>query len=384
MSTDTDDVPRLMPREVTLKLVDGGGALLGALPPFEVDLPWWMEAADLVAAARRLHGAEVAILRILDTEPGLTHGGKVTYLAELLSGTPPLKPSTLDTGDIADHPLRPDYAKPGGPARSLAWATSVLDEPVQTVEQQRTWNLSAIWRLTTARGEVMWLKQVPRFFFHEAAVLSYLDHLPLRAFDDAGRMLMGNIPGGDLYDAPYPVREQIARDMVTIQLRAANDLGTLLGAGVPDRRGCRLADRLRRLIDEPWILDRLNATSACGLPDTLVHGDLHPGNVCGTATERTIIDWGDSFIGQPAFDIIRLAERLSEPETVRLYAFWAGLWRAALPGCDPLGAIEAIRPVAALRNAMVYADFLANIEPTEHPYHAQDVDLWITKAREFG
>ncbi|HZM75901.1 MAG TPA: aminoglycoside phosphotransferase family protein [Candidatus Limnocylindrales bacterium] len=367
-----------MPRTVTLKLVDAGGALLGALPPFEVDLPWWMEAADIVAAARRLHGVEVAVLRILGTEPGLTHGGKVSYLAELVSGTAALIPSTLDT---ADHPLRPDYARPGGPARSLAWAASVLDDPIQTVEQQRTWNLSAIWRLTTARGDVMWLKQVPRFFFHEAAVLSYLDHLALHAFDDAGRMLMGNIPGSDLYDAPYPVREEIARDMVKIQLKAANDLGTLLRLGVPDRRGRNLAGRLRGLLDEPWILDRLNAASAGGLPDTLVHGDLHPGNVCGTPTERTIIDWGDSFIGHPAFDIIRLAERLSEPETVRLYAFWADLWRAAIPDCDPLGAVEAIRPVAALRNAMVYADFLANIEPSEHPYHAQDVDYWLARAR---
>jgi len=368
-----------MSRTVTLKLVDGGGSLLGALPSFQVDLPWWQEVASVVAEARTRFAVEVAVLRLLGTEPGLIRGGRVTYLAELISGKPILTSSTLDT---ADHRLRPDYAKPGGPARSLAWATSVVDEPIQAVEQQRTWNLSAIWRLTTASGTVLWLKQVPRFFFHEARVLSYLDHLPLHAFDDAGRMLLGHIPGGDLYHAPYAVREAIARDMVTIQLEAASDIGTLLEAGVPDRRGCHLTSRLQRLLDEPWIQERLDAATACGLPDTLVHGDLHPGNVCGTATDRTIIDWGDSFLGQPAFDIIRLAEGLSEPETVRLYAFWAGLWRDALPACDPLTAIDALRPVAALRNAMVYANFLANIEPSEHPYHAQDVPYWLAKAKE--
>lgn len=369
-----------MSRIVTLKLVDGGGSLLGTLPPFEVDLPWWMETVEVVATARRLHGVEVAILRILETEPGLTHGGKVTYLAELLSGSADLTPSTLDTGD---HPLRPDYAKPGGPTRSLAWAARVLDEPIEVAQQQRTWNLSAIWRLTTAGGEVMWLKQVPHFFRHEAAVLTYLDHLPLHAFDSAGRMLMGNIPGSDLYEAAYPVREQIAGDMVAIQLRVAGaaEIDSLLGAGVPDQRGHRLADRLRPLLDEAWINERLDAATGCGLPDTLVHGDLHPGNVVGTPTDRTIIDWGDSFLGHPAFDILRLAERLSEPETVRLYAFWAELWRAAVPGCDPLGAIEALRPVAAARMALVYADFLANIEPSEHPYHSQDVEIWLAKAR---
>jgi hypothetical protein len=368
-----------MPRIVTLKLVDGVGSLLGTLPPFEVDLPWWMESVDVAAAARRLHGLEVAILRILETEPGLTHGGEVTYLAELLSGSVAATPSTLDQ---ADHPLRPDYAKPGGPARSLAWAASVLDEPIETAQQHRTWNLSAIWRLTTARGEVMWLKQVPHFFLHEAKVLTYLNHVPLHAFDRAGRMLMGNIPGADLYDAPYPVREQIAGDMVAIQVKAANDIDSLLRAGVPDQRGHRLTARLRPLLDEAWIADRLDAATACALPDTLVHGDLHPGNVVGTSTDRTIIDWGDSFLGHPAFDIIRLSEGLCEAETVRLHAYWAELWRTAVPGCDPLGAIEALRPVAAARMAMVYADFLANIEPSEHPYHSQDVDIWLAKARE--
>jgi hypothetical protein len=339
-----------------------------------------MEVAEMVATARRLHGADVAVLRILDTEPDLTNGGRVTYLAELLAGAPALQETTLDN---AGHPLRPDYAKPGGPARSLAWAASVLDEPIELVEQQRTWNLSAIWRLTTAGGRVMWLKQVPRFFFHEAVVLSYLKSVPMHAFDDSGRMLLADIPGGDLYDAPYAVLEDIARQMVTIQLKAAGEVGTLLASGVPDRRGPRLADRLRALHDAPWIGERLNAAAACGLPDTLVHGDLHPGNACGTPTRHVIIDWGDSFIGHPAFDIIRLSERLPEPEAARLQAFWAELWQAAVPGCDPLAAIEAVRPLAAVRNAMVYADFLANIEPSEHPYHSQDVDNCLEAARRY-
>jgi hypothetical protein len=53
----------------------------------------------------------------------------------------------------------------------------MLDErglgAVPGVLQQRTWNLSAIWRLDTGYGPV-WLKQVPRFFAHEPAVLGYL------------------------------------------------------------------------------------------------------------------------------------------------------------------------------------------------------------------
>jgi hypothetical protein len=60
---------------------------------------------------------------------------------------------------------------------------------------------------------------------------------------------------------------------------------------------------------------------------------------------------------------------------------WAKLWREAVPGCDPQAAVEALRPVAALRNAAAYASFLANIEPNEHPYHAADVPFWLGEAQ---
>src|SRR5437762_2782055 len=38
-------------RTVTLVLVDCAGALLGALPPYEVPTPWWQDASDVVVGA---------------------------------------------------------------------------------------------------------------------------------------------------------------------------------------------------------------------------------------------------------------------------------------------------------------------------------------------
>jgi aminoglycoside phosphotransferase (APT) family kinase protein len=105
-----------------------------------------------------------------------------------------------------------------------------------------------------------------------------------------------------------------------------------------------------------------------------VHGDLHPGNVRGP-DPLTVIDWGDSFIGHPAFDILRLAE-----DDAGLESDWADRWRRAVPGSDPGTALDLLRPVAALRNAAVYARFLANIEPAEHPYHTADVGEWLDRA----
>ena len=48
--------------------------------------------------------------------------------------------------------------------------------------------------------------------------------------------------------------------------------------------------------------DRVAAVAACGVPDTLVHGDFHPGNVAGRPDDYVILDWGDSFVGHPLLD----------------------------------------------------------------------------------
>jgi hypothetical protein len=56
----------------------------------------------------------------------------------------------------------------------------------------------------------------------------------------------------------------------------------------------------------------LAALIECGVPDTLVHGDFHPGNVAGRRPDSyVILDWGDSFVGHPLIDELAFVERLS-------------------------------------------------------------------------
>jgi hypothetical protein len=384
---------------VTLILVDADGRALGALPPFEVELPYWQEVADVVAGARREYGVEVAVLRLLHAARPQPPGGAVTYLAQ--TDVVPAGLTRPVAMDLADHHARADYARPGGPAESLRWAAGALAAvgrgPVTSSAQQRTWNLSAIWRLETPTGTV-WLKQVPRFFAHEPAVLRWLagyDVPPLLAADDAGRMLLDHIDGEDLYGAGPAVRSAIAADMHRIQVAAAHRLGELRAIGVPYRSPAYLLARLPEIVTghaDPRLTTlvedlpaRLAEVAACGLPYTLVHGDLHPGNVRGHSEgPRTLIDWGDSSIGHPAFDILRLTDDVSDVDAARLTAEWADRWRADVPGCQPERAVDLLRPVAALRGAVVYNDFLAHIEPSEHPYHAADVPACLERAADLA
>ena len=377
---------------MTLVLVDATGAVLGALPPFAVETPWWQEVGDVVAEARRQHGVEVQVLRLLSAELPHWPGGHVTYLAQVFA-PPAAAPAPVDV-DLSPHPLRAPYAVPGGPAASVAWALAATGRDDLTAVQQRTWNLSMIWRLDAADGPVAWLKQVPEMFAHEPAVLALVDGFApglvptvLRAAAP-GRMLLAHVPGEDRYGAGPGFCADVARDWHPVQVHFAARIDELLKAGVPDRRFdadrfARVAepfldgiDGLGELVDE--LPGRFAAIEECGLPDTLVHGDLHPGNVRADGDTRVIVDWGDATVAHPAYDILRLTEGLDEPGEV--LAEWARRWRSDLPGCAPERAADLLRPVAELRAAAAYADFLDRIEPAERPYHASDVPARLSAA----
>ncbi|GIF13156.1 aminoglycoside phosphotransferase family protein [Actinoplanes teichomyceticus] len=373
-----------MRRTVTLVLVDPAGVLLGALPPFPVASPWWQDVAEVVAGA----GVEVTVLRLLHADREAPPGGHVTYLAETRERPDDLIPLGAD---LVPHALRAPWAEPGGPAASLAWASGVLDRlgfGTVTAHQQRTWNLSAIWRMDGPDGPVAWLKQVPAFFAHEPAVLGLVadvapDLVPyVLAAGPSGRMLLTHVPGADRYGAGPELRAAIGELFHPVQAHYAGRVRQLLAAGVPDRR---LDAERFACVAEPYLGDiagladlidglphRLAAVADCGLPDTLVHGDLHPGNVRTDADGHVvIIDWGDSALGNPAFDLLRLTEGMDAPEPI--VTEWARRWRETVPGCDPERAAELLRPVAALLGAATYAGFLARIEQSEWPYHAGDV-----------
>ncbi|MGK5677933.1 phosphotransferase family protein [Actinoplanes sp. URMC 104] len=378
-----------MTRTVTLVLAGPGGELLGERGPFEAEVPWWQEVGGF--------GADVQVLRLLQADRAHPPGGHVTYLAELTGElrerVDPV--SAYAESLFAAHPKRAAYAEVGGPAASLAWAAAIV--PGTTAHQQRTWNLSAIWRLDGADGQpVAWLKQVPRFFGHEPYALRLVGGVApglvpeLIADGEHGRMLLAHAPGEDRYEAGADVCAAIAAAFHPVQEHFAADPGPL--AGIPDARLDRtLGDYVR--VAEPHlgaipglrelIADlprRFAAIAACGLPDTLVHGDLHPGNARTDAGGRlTIMDWGDCTFGNPVLDILRLTGGL-DSGAGRLIDEWVARWRHTAPGSDPARAVTLMRPVAALRSALIYAAFLDAIEPTEWPYHADDVPAALAAA----
>jgi hypothetical protein len=390
------------PRRVRLVLVRGDERPLGVTPRLDVPIPWWQEAWPVVDAARERFGLDVTILRLLECGDGEVHGGDVTYLAEVGAGVDvtalPLEPWTGPT-PLPDDPLRMPWARPGGPAIDLAWATSVLTAsglPLAGAPRQiRTWNLSSLWTLPLDDGTAAWLKAVPPFFAREGAVLEHLAgrSVPSLLGHDGYRALMPELPGEDQYDAARPILDRMIDALVDIQADETTRVDELLGLGLPDWRGPALtvaiqglvarragelsaADRAALEAFADGLPARFVAIDACDLPDTLVHGDFHPGNVRAEGERVTLLDWGDCGVGQPLLDEPAfLHGRPALADGLRTH--WHARWRERVPGSDPDRASRLLEPVAAARQALIYQRVLDGIEATEQPYHRPDVPAWL-------
>jgi Phosphotransferase enzyme family len=379
-------------RSVTIVVCDGHGSLLGSLGPFDVATAWWQDLEPI-----RSRFPMLTVLRLLHGTPGDegAFGGQVTYLAESgqdLAGLPARLPA--GPAALADHPLRMPWARPGGPAADLDWAVHAASaaglETAGPPVQHRSWNLSCIWSVPVrdspgSRGR-LWLKCVPGFFTHEARVLRRLsaEAVPRLLAAQDHRLLLGDLPGRDGFDATPEEAKRVIEGLVGLQIRTLPLVPALLADGVPEARGEALIQQLqavvaRRAPDNPILRElagsaanRLARARSCGLPDVLVHGDAHPGNARIGLGTPILFDWGDSRIGNPVLDLAVL-NRLPGPARHALAEYWLGTWKRALPGSDPEQAWHLLRPLAALRAAAVYQHFLDNIEPSERVYHEQDV-----------
>ena len=167
----------------------------------------------------------------------------------------------------------------------------------------------------------VWLKVVPAFFAHEGAVIDWIGpqaapRLHGRAW---GRVLMAEVPGPSNHGTRGPALEPMVELLTEVQERSVGRIGELVALGVPDRRLAVMRPRIeavvaarssglapgeRRVVEDlvEALPSRLAEIESCGVPDTLVHGDFHPGNVGGHADSHVVLDWGDSFVGNPLID----------------------------------------------------------------------------------
>ena len=100
-----------------------------------------------------------------------------------------------------------------------------------------------------------------------------------------------------------------------------------------------LGDRVGRDEHPAWraAIPRLSAACArlqgAGVPETLVHGDLHPWNIARTPRGLIVFDWSDSAIGHPFVDLATTVIRTDDVAVRRRLAeAYLSAWPRGLPG----------------------------------------------------
>ena len=334
-----------MRQRTIIALVSAPSGFAGRTDPFPVESPWWSDAEPVNQALEQLLGVPTSVLRLISVENGNpTNGGLATYHVEA-HGEPDRTHLHPAEEPEPDAPHRMPWARLGGPAELVAWADTEIERTGPAV-QVKTWNLSSVHRLPTATGPV-WLKAVPTFFEDEAAVIKMVAaHDPTLVPDVIAsapyRVLLADVPGEDCWEIKAEHVESIVPRWVAVQ---------------------------HALAGEPQVRRSAVPMASFGLPETLVHGDFHPGNWMASGV---IIDWSDVVWGHPALDAGRLLEFCTPELHDLVRRVWSEAWLAHRPDSRPLEALDAARRASHLLNAVKYQEFLDHIEESERIYHRDD------------
>lgn len=375
-------------------VVTRGNQCLGEIGPYPVEPEWWAEVGPVGSRLESVLGVPVTVLRLLSVVGGDgARDGHVTYHVEAAALPAVALRPTVAT--IPDERLRLPWATAAGVQELLDWAAAqvpVVGRPVL----HKTWNLAALWRIPVAGGHA-WLKATPPFAADEAAAIGLLGAVdpglvPRVLASAPGRVLLADVPGEDLWNATDAQVTSTITRFVAAQARAAV-------AGRAESLGHRgdavLRARLEALVEGPLrdrltaaehagvraLFPRWDALAGCGLPDTLVHGDFHPGNWRGAPGEPPVVlDFADAHWGDPVQDGLRAIDHLPAERRPTARTAWVQAWRSAVPGSRPDEALRLAEPLAHLAYAVRYQEFLDNIEPSEQIYHRGDPEAAVRHA----
>jgi hypothetical protein len=227
---------------------------------------------------------------------------------------------------------------------------------------RKVWSFSAVLEVPCEPRSV-WFKASSRHFHAEPALTRLVagmlpEHAPpvVAVDEDRGWLLLEEMAGADEEYAEAPptgLGAPAGRIMAMLQLRSLNHLGEIEALGVPVRGLVETLHGFDEVLASSIELDQLTPEELAGargvrddlhavvdelaamqLPDTLVHGDLHPGNVAHDGSSLVLYDWSDAALSHPLLDLAHLTHRLPAEEAAQARAAYAEVWHTAYPHAD--------------------------------------------------
>lgn len=308
-----------------------------------------------------------------------------------------------------ESPLRAVWAKPGWLTQAQTWIRQQLGQQgyrVDSIQQVKTWGISCILRVTTDQGNVYFkvasapknlepLQAAP-LFCHEPLLVQALaerfpENLPrMLALEPTQHwMLMADF-GEAAEDLSLEIWQTILQRYAQIQKSLVGQEAWLLKVGCLDRRLDVLADQFSALLENPLLqtsvnpeeleqlrtlrpnlLEACNRLAALGIPYSLMHGDLHAGNLMYTQGQAVFFDWTDACLSHPFFDLPYLVYSLSEKfdphEQKALIQSYVSCW-SEYGSPETLEArLPLVRLVSYMHQSVTYARITESLEPLARP-----------------
>ncbi len=307
--------------------------------------------------------------------------------------------------------IRPPWARPGWFGEAAAWTEAELLRLGYTltapVEQVKSWGISCILRAHTTAGLVYFkvASSLP-LFAHEPLLMQRLAArypacipAPLSIDEPRRWMLLADFGPAVGWDAPVEALEEMLVSFAKLQRDAATRADDLAAMGCLDRSLDRLAAQIDPLLSDPEMLaaqantDEMARLRALGprlkamcaelatyaVPHTLVHGDLHLGNVARSGDGFLFFDWTDACLAHPFLDTISIYQTEDPAVEARLRDAYLRVWTDFEPMDRLLEAWALAKPLLALHQAVSYQHIIATLEDVRKPENLSGLPYWLRK-----
>ncbi len=299
----------------------------------------------------------------------------------------------IESGRIPE--LRPPWARPGWFDTAVAWIETQLLEldykQLAPVECIKSSGISCILKVRTTSGNIYFKEASTLPLFCDEPIVTtelkhlFPDHLPtILSIDRKHHWMLSADFGNPIgRNAPLRLQKEIYRLFAQIQIQSVEQTNFLLIKGCLDRRLNHLQTQIEPLLrdeaalselstDEihqlqtlaPYLKDLCSKLAGYHIPQTLVHGDLHLGNVALYEDNYIFFDWTDSCVSHPFFDMFDLFFHNKNQNQLlqELQNEYLTQWTHYESMERLIEAWTIAKPLCALHHAITYQHIVASLE----------------------
>jgi hypothetical protein len=312
------------------------------------------------------------------------------------------------------------WDEPGWLARAGAWTEAQLArldiEPRGELTLERTRPWAAVARVETNHGRAWFKEPAPTMAFEPALTALVSGRLPDLGpvvLGWEGRWLLTRDAGPQLRalleadPGATPTWEEILPRYAELQLALVDDVDEFLALGAPDKRPDvlladypRLVEDVRGLEQVPVerarlkslgpALERVAEALSGPVPVTVIHEEVHEGNVFVHSAHARILDWGEAAISHPFAGLTNTLRDIAYrrglepggPEVMRLRDIYLESWTRFAPPGDLRKIFTDGYLLGALCRAATWERFLARAPQFTRDEYDRNAAVWLDILRE--